>query len=427
MSALRDLARRLAPSRAREAVRRFKKAMQGPPLFSVELGDYRFVPDPSPAPRLTLVLPSVSRRSAFGGVTTGLDIFVRLARRAREGEGDSPDLRVATTSPEAPERDNALTRAAAAAGLDPNAIEILPWRFRGAEMPTRAGEVFFAFNWHCAANLKAVLRAQAAHFAVSPRPLIYLIQEYEPGFFPFSADRLLISEAYGDDWPIHAVINSSLLAEYIAMQGHRFAKTHVFEPRLTDALRPFLAGAGGAERARRILVYGRPMENRNCFPILERGLRIWAEKHPEQAGWEVVSAGAPHRPIALAGGRRAASVGKLSLEDYARLLSTSAVGVALMASPHPSYPPLEMAHFGMRTITNRYANKDLSRLHDNIVSLESARPEVLAETLARVCAAFEADPGAGARAASRMPGYLAQGPYPFEAELAADIAAAQGR
>src|SRR5690606_30111304 len=100
---------------------------------------------------------------------------------------------------------------------------------------------------------------------------------------------------------------------------------------------------------------------------LRQGLELWAAGWPEQAGWDVCSAGAAHKEIHLDRTRRVRPLGKLSLEAYARLLCESAVGVSLMCSPHPSYPPLEMAHFGMKVITNRFANKDLASHHGNIV------------------------------------------------------------
>ena len=65
MRRVRDLARRLAPPGARAALRRWRRELQGPPIFETELGAYRFVPDPEDRPRLTLVIPGVSRRTAF--------------------------------------------------------------------------------------------------------------------------------------------------------------------------------------------------------------------------------------------------------------------------------------------------------------------------------------------------------------------------
>ncbi|MFO8162944.1 MAG: hypothetical protein R6T98_00230, partial [Desulfatiglandales bacterium] len=61
----------------------------------------------------------------------------------------------------------------------------------------------------------------------------------------------------------------------------------------------------------------------------------------------------------------------------------SAIGISLMISPHPSYPPLEMAHFGVLTITNSFANKDLSQWHQNIISIDILTPQNLCNTLVR--------------------------------------------
>jgi hypothetical protein len=65
-----------------------------------------------------------------------------------------------------------------------------------------------------------------------------------------------------------------------------------------------------------------------------------------------VSVGELHRDIRLARGVILQSKGKLSLEEYAACLEDAAIGLSLMVSPHPSYPPLEMAEFSVRVITN---------------------------------------------------------------------------
>jgi hypothetical protein len=103
------------------------------------------------------------------------------------------------------------------------------------------------------------------------------------------------------------------------------------------------------------------------------------------------------------------------------MLRSTAVGLSLMCSPHPSYPPLEMAHFGVRTITNRFANKNLATSHDNIISVPDIAPETLAEALGQACDAFEADPGAGWLARSRRPSFLETGSYSFLDEISRDL------
>lgn len=118
------------------------------------------------------------------------------------------------------------------------------------------------------------------------------------------------------------------------------------------------------------------------------------------------------------------SVGKLTLADYGALMLESAVGVSLMASPHPSYPPLEMAHFGMLTITNRFANKSWDKVHDNILPIDSIRPQAIAAALSAACARFEADPTQGDRGQSGMPHYLSTSDeFAFADELAAALLA----
>lgn len=421
MSAIRDILRRSAPPGLRARVRTLKKRLVGPSLFEVELGRYVFARDPVDRPRLTLVIPTTLRRNAFGGITTGLDIFFRLATELRR---NGPlDLRVLQTGPEDVEPDNAAARIAFRLGLDPAEISFEPRFYKGSALRTRSAEIFMPFNWYCADNLLDVVAAQQKTFGGPRRPLVYPVQEYEPNFYPMSSDQLLARELYDTDWPIHALVNSSQLATWLSMMGHAFERVHVFEPRLSDALRPFLDAVATTPRKRRILVYGRPTEDRNCFPILRRGLQIWASKYPEFSNWEVLSAGTAHPPVPLAEGRKMQSVGKMSLEDYARTLCETAVGISLMASPHPSYPPLEMAHFGLRTLTNGFAHKDLSNAHDNILNLPDARPETLAEALADACRAFEADPAAAPRGQSRMADYLSTDPgYPFMPALVRDLA-----
>lgn len=72
------------------------------------------------------------------------------------------------------------------------------------------------------------------------------------------------------------------------------------------------------------------------------------------------------------------SIGKVSLQEYARVMLESKIGISLMVSPHPSYPPLEMSSFGMKVITNKYDNKDLSGFNDNMISLDNCSAATVA-------------------------------------------------
>ncbi len=98
----------------------------------------------------------------------------------------------------------------------------------------------------------------------------------------------------------------------------------------------------------------------------------------------------------------------------------SAVGLSLMISPHPSYPPLEMAAFGLQTLTNQFAGKALARDHPNIVDLAELSPDTIAAELQRLAAAFEdhlRDPGRHAWSIAPGP-FVRQEPlFPFANRL----------
>jgi hypothetical protein len=420
MPQLRELIKRNLPTGLRNAVVGVRDLFAAPAVEDIVLHEYALTPDADHHPRLSLVIPSVDPASAFGGVMTGIDIFLDLCFRT----GAQP--RVITDDFERRLDRSIIDRRAAAIGLDPASIEILGRTTEVPTIPVRSRDIFFAYNWWTALNVRSLLDQQAAQFGGPPRPFLYVIQDYEPLFYSFSSTHMLARLAYEPGRPCWGVFNSSQLHTFFEAQGHRVQRSYVFEPKIPRGLRPAL-DAGPVAKVKRILVYGRPQIPRNCFPAVEKGLRLWAERYPQFADWDVVSAGLTHKPVPIAPGRALRSLGKLPLEDYAKLLRTTSVGLSLMASPHPSYPPLEMAHFGALTITNQYANKDLGPTHDNFISIPDIDAATIAAALAQACERFESEPDVGWKGQSRMPAYLDPADWPFLSQLAADLKAVWDR
>lgn len=417
---LRATARRLVPARVKRTIHSFRDAVATLPIDDATLAHYRAEPDGSPVPRVTFVLPNLSPAIAFGGVTTGMDIVVRLAAAMR---ASGPlDLRLVLSDPDASTTPELFVRAAAGAGIEGDAIEVLRVTAADQRIGARRREAFVTYNFWTTLNVAPLRAAQAAMHDVPLRPLLYLIQEYEPHLFAFSSAHLLAREAYDTVPRLWGIFNSSNLKAYFDEMGHLAERGFVFEPLVSNALRPYLDRVEQSPRSNRIVVYGRPQVERNCFPAVVRGLRRWAADNPEFSDWEVVSAGMPHRPIALDAGRTMASVGKLSLDAYATLMLGSSVGLSLMASPHPSYPPLEMAHMGLRTVTNSYPCKDLSGWHPNIISTDSIAEGPLAAALAEACRR-----AAGPPSSARVPSYVRDDDYPFMAQLAEALVAELAR
>lgn len=386
----------LMPTPLRRGLERVRRALNGPGIEYDVLGDYIFEADPETRPRFSMVMPNISRSQAFGGVMTGIDLLTGL-RAALEGV----DFRIVSET--APATGDDLIAATPAL----EGIEVLHLSAVGRRLPMRAREMVLAYNWWTSLNLEPVIAAQAQAFDRPPRPKVHLIQDYEPHFYGFSTPHLLARSAMGDSWPLWGVFNSSELFTYWQRQGHSAEKTFVFEPMMNMGLRSHLSGLDAKDKTRTLLVYGRADVPRNAFYLVETGLKAWGARHgAKRSDWRIVSAGTPHDDIPLGGGHVLRSLGKLSLEGYADLLRETAAGLSLMVSPHPSYPPLEMAHFGVRVMTNGYADKALAGRHDNITELKSLRPEAIGDAIEATMAEFEADPGGGLRAQSHMPDYL---------------------
>jgi hypothetical protein len=414
MSNFREAIKRAMPDFARDAIIDARLAFAPPPLEDILLHDYELNIDPSLRPRLSLILPSVSPGKAFGGVTTGLEIFLEMCRRT------GADARILLDEFHHAVDPSMVTKFARKVGLESARIEIVARDRPTPRVDVRAGDVFMSFNWAITLNIQKLVSEQSRAFNQPPKPFIYIIQEYEPAFYNLSATHMLARAAFDTRQPCWGLFNSVELFEFFGAQGHRVEKAYVFDPKLSDDLREFLTGDEPV-KARRILIYGRRSIPRNCYPAVVKGLRRWAERYPRFSEWDVVSAGLPHPPVPLGTGKSMRSLGKLSLESYGGLLRTTAVGLSLMASPHPSYPPLEMAHFGVRTITNRYANKDLATSHPNILSIGDLNPDTIADALAGACDAFEAQPAAGWRARTLRPSFLNDQPFPFLDQLADDL------
>ena len=383
-------------------------------MEEVGLHPYEMRRDENQALRLSLVLPSLAAERRFGGVATGIDIFLECGCRA------GAHLRFLVDDFDQSIDRRYVEGRARASGIEPASIIYCRRSHHAQPVEVRRNDIFVAYNWWTALNLLRLIEQQQDAFGGERRPLLYLIQEYEPNFYPFSSTHMFARAAFEQKEGVWGIFNSSQLHAYFRAQGHAFEREYVFEPTLSAAMRPFLAKEPTA-KIKQILVYGRPSVPRNCFPAIMAGLRTWTKRYPQFAEWRVYSAGLEHKPIQIGDGRRMRSLGKLSLEGYAERLRTTAIGISLMASPHPSYPPLEMAHFGVKTLTNRYLCKDLGALHDNIVSLVDIAPDTIADALAKVCAEFEAAPQAGWKGRSYMPDYLEQRAHPFLDQIATEI------
>lgn len=353
--------------------------------------------------RINLLVPSINKEHVFGGISTSLKFFEQLMPSAierriiltdaspdQESLGAFPEYEVVSSESE---------------GNKGEQIVAFNDRYQKT-LPVRKTDIFIATSWWTAYSAQRIAEWQESAYSQGRKPIIYFIQDYEPCFYPWSSQSLLAESTYRYDGPQIAVFNTRLLEQFILNKGYKFTSHYAFDPLMNHVLFSKLEIANLREKKKKILIYGRPSVARNAFTLILEALRIWVWMYPDSRDWEVLSIGEAHPDIDIGNGVTVRSTGKMSLDEYANILIESAVGVSLMISPHPSYPPLEMAHFGMLTLTNMYDNKNLSSWHDNINSIGNCNPESIAAELKVSCALFSENPLIGSTGASHIPWYL---------------------
>ena len=372
---------------AKSLYRRLKKAaVFNPSLPMITPMIPRISKTAGDIPRLNVIVPTLNPEHVFGGISTALKFFETLA-------GELNVNRRIIVADEATEEiflkkypGYELTDSSKDITI---AKQVVPFSDRaGRTLPVGRNDIFITTGWWTAAVAKNVLKFISENFG-SAYPMIYFIQDYEPYFYPWSSYSAMAESTYHPENPVIAVFNSHQLRDYFKMHGYSFYKEYSFDPVLNASLKGEILKNPPKLKEKKIIVYGRPSIPRNCMEIVAESLRKWAILSHDAEEWELISAGEKHPPLNVGVNCTLRSVGKLSIEKYAEMMSACYAGISLMVSPHPSYPPLEMSTFGIKTITNTYENKDLSGFNSNIISLSDITPDNIAKELVRITDEFD--------------------------------------
>ena len=318
--------------------------------------------------RLTVVTDSIGTGSLYGGVGTALILAALLAGRT------GATLRLLTrTEP-----------AGAAAGIgELLRLQGIPWSGSietvhaphpgtgagpGHDVPVGPEDWFLATSWWTTwATRRAVPGARIAH----------LLQEDERMFYPLGDERLRCAEILADPGVLR-VVNSHLLLDHLRQDGMA-GEAVAFEPSFPRQLYHPGPPRNGSEK-RRFFFYARPFNARNLYwRGLEALCAVIEDGTLDGAGWEFHFAGHGVEPLSLPRGIVPAVAGPMAWKDYAAFVRGIDLGLSLMYTPHPSYPPLDLAASGAVVVTNRFANKqDLSDYSANILCADLDVPSLAA-------------------------------------------------
>lgn len=344
----------------------------GPDSEAVRLTSHAVDPIPvihldEPVKRLNMVIDSLEKDSLMGGVATALIVGTLFANR------QGCVLRIITRN----------------AGPNPLAYENL-MRVLGIPAAERVayysdadkesnfrlelteGDVFVATSWWSAVAIRRT---------VLSKRFFYLIQEVETSFYPAGTDQLLCRRILEDDH-IDFIVNSKTLFDYFQTHNPGLADRGIhFEPAFPEGL----YGPGGfeAKPKHHLLFYARPHHPRNLFALGVRLLdRAVATGIIDLDEWEIFFVGDDETQVTLGSAYRVINKGRLGWQAYSEFLRTMDLGLVLMMSPHPSYPPFDMACSGGVVVTNRYENRTTFPGSDNVI-LGDLEEEALLQAIAR--------------------------------------------
>ena len=310
-------------------------------------------------PRINVLLPSLRLKHMSGGPNTALLLAALLAEKGEwvrliacdaAAEGEEAAL--------FPHMDGLLQRPVAR-----DRIELVDAFDRSRPTEIGANDLFFATAWWT---------AQMAKYAVTKtvrKTFIYLIQDFEPILHEGSTFQARALETYG--LPHIPVINTRLLLDHLVKESAgcyadpKFSANALwFEPALDRSYYfPDLAKSGQSGK-KNLLFYARPtVARRNLFEIGVVALRqAVASGVIDKDNWEVWAMGEKLAPVALGNGVFLNPLPWMSFDDYAKRVRTADLLLSLMLSPHPSYPPLEMAASGKLAVTNSFSVKTAERM-----------------------------------------------------------------
>lgn len=317
-------------------------------------------------PEVVLVVDELREGAAFAGVQTALAVALAL------GERTGRRVRVVMVRWTTPGNSAAAAEALVAERFPESRVDGRP----GVRVVRREDvldetfgrdDVWIATHWKTAHPLDVAVTA-----GVVPRDrVVYLVQDYEPGFSPWSTEYAVAASTYRAGFRM--LVNSEPLRQYLAeVEDVDVPRDRSFAPHLDLELLERVAAARKHEDTVRVLFYGRPSKHRNLFRLGVAALRVAVQ---ELAGdglrVEFHSAGEQHGDVELDGGAgdvKLVSHGTMPWDDYFRFIASTNVVLSLQHSPHPSHPPFDGAISGARVVTNEFRDTR-GHLHPNLTAV----------------------------------------------------------
>lgn len=304
--------------------------------------------------RISVVTDSINSGSLYGGVGTAIILAVLLAQEI------NARIRIITRTERAqPANFHHLLETYGLSIAHEVEFVFAPHYDYRYEIDLLEGEQFITTSWWTTASTMSSVRHGS---------IIYLLQEDERMFYPYGDDHLRCSSVLRSNG-IRFVINTQLLFDHLVGQGFtNVAENGMwFEPAFPDNL--YFPRCSTKSIKRTLMFYARPNNLRNLFYF---GINVIEEAVArgiiDLNSWDILFVGKDIPDVVIGESYTPMVRQNMAWKDYAELVGSVDVGISLMYTPHPSYPPLDLAASGAIAVTNRLSNKmDLGSYSKNIV------------------------------------------------------------
>jgi len=232
----------------------------------------------------------------------------------------------------------------------------------GRKLEVSDKDIFLATSWWTAEAIQKINLRQT---------FFYILQEVETFFYPHGDDMYRCATVLKNK-NIRFILNSKLLSDYYGV--HNAEQIHAensvyFEPAFPKIIPNMEVKLLPKKAKYRLFFYGRPNNSRNMYytglQLLDEALMRGIIKKDE---WEICFAGSETEALKFSNGVTPIMLGQMNWDEYGSFLKTVDLAFSLMYTPHPSYPPLDVASVGGAVLTNSFENKKtLHHYSKNIV------------------------------------------------------------
>ena len=305
--------------------------------------------------QLWMVTDSIGRGSMFGGVGTSLIFSTLLANRTNR-------KLVVLTRTELPRKAD-YDSLMAMHDISPESEVTFVYHplFDKKRVVYNDEDVFISTSWWTTFTL---LKG-----GVKPSSIIYLLQEDERMFYSHGDERYMCEQILRNP-SIRKVVNSKLLFDHLMNESIVNPRSdNFFEPCFPKYLYSSLKTKHKSTDAIKLFFYARPNNPRNMFYMGVEVIDKFLQRSCLNLELVEIFLVGDHIPqFEFDCGVRPKTLPSMQWSDYASFIREMDLGLCLMSTPHPSYPPVDLARSGALVVTNACLNKvDLAFYSPNIL------------------------------------------------------------